>query len=127
MHRDALAVGVDQAAGQRQHAEGDDERLQPAVGDQPAVDGADRTADDQGDDQGQEHRRTAEQAGRQDGGQAERGADGDVDAAGEHDDQLGHHDDADDRHLQHQVGQVGATPEDRPRVMVAMISRASRM
>ena len=63
--------------------------------------------------QPEEHRRAAEQAGRDDGGEAERGADADVDAAGQHDDQLGERDHADDRHLQQQVGEVGAAPEDR--------------
>ena len=111
--RDAVAVGVDEAAGQGEHAQGDDERLEAAERDQPAVHGADDAADHQGDDKAEQHRRTAEQAGRDDGGQAERGADADVDAAGQHDDQLGQHDDADDRHLQQQVGQVGPTPEDR--------------
>ena len=49
--RDAVAVGVDEAAGQGEHAQGDDERLEPAERDQPAVHRTDGAADDQGDDQ----------------------------------------------------------------------------
>ena len=109
-----VAVGVHQAAGQGEHAQGDDERFQAPVGDQPPVDGADRTADHQGDAEGEEHRRSAEQSGGHDGGQPESGADGDVDAAGQDHDQLGQHDHADDRQLQQQVGEVGPAPEHRP-------------
>ena len=111
--RDAVAVGVDEAAGQGEHAQGDDERLQPAERDQPTVDGPDDAADHQGDDKSEQHGRTTEQAGRDDGGQAERRADADVDATGQHDDQFRQHDHADDRHLQQQIRQVGLTPEDR--------------
>ena len=75
--------------------------------------GPDDAADHQGDDKSEQHGRTAEQARRDDGGQAERRADADVDATGQHDDQLRQHDDADDRHLQQQIRQVGPTPEDR--------------
>ena len=88
---------------------------------------ADEAADDHGHDEREQDGRAAEQAGRDDRGQAESGADTDVDAAGQHDDQLGQHDHADDRHLQQQIGQVGAAPKDRPSVMVATSSRAIRM
>ena len=112
--RDAIAVGVDQAACQSEHAEGDDERLQTAKGHQPAVHGADEAPDGERHDEAEQHRRAAEESGRDDRGEAQRGADADVNTPGQYDDQLGQHHYADDRHLQQQVSQVRAAPEDRP-------------
>ena len=93
--RDAVAVGVDEAAGQGEHAQGDDERFEPAERDEPTVGGPDDAADHQGDDKSEQYVRTTEEARRDDGGQAERRADADVDATGQHDDQFRQYDHAD--------------------------------